>query len=656
MPPTLTACTLDDALAAMQQQWGYPSFRPGQQTIIEAVLDGRDVLGVLPTGGGKSLCYQVPALLSEGIVLVISPLIALMHDQVDNLRERGIEATYLNSTLSYREIEQRWTDVECGRYRLLYMAPERLTTDRFEARAHRLDVSLLAVDEAHCVSEWGHHFRPDYLKIVEARQRLGDPPTLAVTATATPPVRRDVIDLLDLDDPAEVVHGFDRPNLIWSVFETRRKRQKVRDVLNAVPGSGILYASTRRSVEQWAQWLRREGVDAGMYHGGMQSANREAAQTAWVTDKTRVMVATNAFGMGIDKPDVRFVIHVDLPASLEAYYQEAGRGGRDGERAYAVLLFQLPDAETQAALIDASHPSAREVQAVYDAVCNAAQVPVGSDPDAPLVVNPDVVTKITGLSRGAMRTALDLVEREEAWTVLPPHPSYGAIRFLMSASRIRAYADDQPKALTRFVHTLLRTVHADAFSDWWRLNLGILAERTELEDDRLRRGLNYLARRHVLEWRPPGDAVQVKLSYPRTKKLPIDGRRVRNARKRAERRLDAMLRYARSVACRRHFLLTYFGESHSEHCGSCDVCLGRHRPEAVTGADEPVLRTLLQCIADDLPRADWFDGTPPVPRHRVDALLRWLVDEGYLRLDAPLEGRFALTDTGREMVGRGTVE
>ena len=648
MPPSLTAFTLGDARAAMQRQWGYSSFRPGQRTIIEAVLEGRDVLGVLPTGGGKSLCYQVPALLGEGIVLVVSPLIALMHDQVKNLQDRGIEATYLNSTLTYRELEQRWMGVECGRYRLLYMAPERLTTDRFEARASRLNVSLLAVDEAHCVSEWGHHFRPDYLKIAEARERLDHPPTLAVTATATPPVRRDVIDLLDLDDPAEVVHGFDRPNLIWSVFETRRKRQKVSDVLNAVPGSGIVYASTRRSVEQWTQWLRHQGVEACMYHGGLKSADREAAQTAWVNDAARVIVATNAFGMGIDKPDVRFVIHVDLPASLEAYYQEAGRGGRDGERAYAVLLFQPPDAETQAALIDASHPSAHEVQAVYDAVCSVAQVPVGSEPDAPLVVNPDVVTKITDLSRGAMRTALDLVEREGAWTVLPPHPSFGAIRFLMAAHQIRAYAAQQPNALTEFVHTLLRTVHADAFSDWWRLNLSQLAQNTGLSDERLRRGLNYLARRHVLDWRPPGDAIQVELSYPRTSALPVDGRRVRNARKRAERRLDAMLRYARSVACRRHFLLAYFGESHSEHCGRCDVCLGRHRPKAVTGADEAVLRTLLQCIANDVPRADWFDAAPPVPRHRIDALLRWLVEEGYVRLAAPLEGRFALTDIGRD--------
>ena len=636
----------------MQQAWGYAAFLEGQREILQAVLRGHDVLGVLPTGGGKSLCYQVPSMLTDGFVLVVSPLISLMQDQVQGLRDQGIAAAFINSTLSYRQVDQYWTNAEHGKYRVLYMAPERLTTDLFRERAHRLNVSLVAVDEAHCVSEWGHNFRPDYLRIPEARDRLGNPPTLAVTATATPAVRRDIVQLLDLEHPEEVVHGFDRPNLVWSVFETTEKRQKVRDVLEAVPGAGIIYASTRRSVQHWADWLGTQGISAEGYHGGMPSTERESVQRAWINDDTRVIVATNAFGMGIDKPDVRFVIHVDLPSSLEAYYQEAGRAGRDGQRAYAVLLFQPPDTETQHALIDASHPSAAEVREVYDTVCSVGQVPVGSQPDDPLVVDPDVVMKVTGFSYGKIRTALDLIEREGAWTVLPSRSKKAALRFETDARGLRRYATEHESAIVRdFTLTLMRTVHAEAFADWWPLRLYRLVRRTGMDEDRVQSGLDYLQAQQVLRWRPPGVHLHVRLIHPRAQKLPVDGRRVRDARMRAERRLDSMLRYARSVVCRRRLVLLYFGETSPERCGRCDICMGRHRPEVVTGADEPILRQLLRQIDTGASRADWFPEDAPAPSYRIDALLRWLVDKGYIRLEAPLEGRFAVTEAGRKVLG-----
>ncbi len=639
-----TTYTIDEARAAMERYWGYPSFRPGQGEIIEAVLQGHDVLGVLPTGGGKSLCYQVPAVLADGFVLVISPLIALMQDQVAGLRAHGIEAAFINSTLRHHEIDRRWTDAEHGRFDLVYVAPERLTNDLFQARAPRLDVSLVAVDEAHCVSEWGHHFRPDYRHIPEARALLDDPPTVAVTATATPDVRRDVVKLLEVEDPVEVVRGFDRPNIVWSVFRTDHKRGKVRDVVEAVSGTGILYAATRRAVEQWSAWLQREGHAASGYHGGMDAETRTAAQEAWIEGETRIMVATNAFGMGIDKPDVRFVIHVDLPSSLEAYYQEAGRAGRDGATAYAVLLFQPPDADTQEALIEMAHPSASEVRAVYDAVCNAGQVPVGSEPDGPVVVNLEVVVKITGLSRGKVRTAVDLLERQDAWTVLPQRTHYGLIRFARPARTVRSYAASvDNRALGRFVRTLLRTVHADAFADWWRIDLRLVERRTELERQRLLRGLHYLAERDLIDWRPPGSALEIKLAFPRAQKLPVDGRVVQSARQRAETRLRYMLRYARSVTCRRRALLTYFGEASPERCGSCDVCLGRHRIDAITSADEPVLQRILQALHAGRPRSEWHDVADR-PRYRVEQLLAWLVEHGYVESDDPLAGSYSVTD------------
>jgi ATP-dependent DNA helicase RecQ len=642
------APTISDARRVMQERWGYDSFRPGQKDVIEAVLAGEDVLGVLPTGGGKSLCYQVPALLADGFVLVVSPLIALMQDQVEGLRAQGIDATFINSTIPTHEVEQRWTDAEHGRYDLLYLAPERLTTDVFRARAERLDVSLLAVDEAHCVSEWGHNFRPDYLEIPEARALVGEPPTIAVTATATPAVRRDVVRLLDVPEATEVVRGFDRPNIVWSVFRTEKKWTKLKDVVEGVDGTGIVYAATRRGVERWTKRLRNLGVAAAGYHGGMEGADREARQQAWLADEVRIMVATNAFGMGIDKPDVRFVVHADVPSSLEAYYQEAGRAGRDGERAYAVLLFQEPDAATQESLIASSHPTAEEVRAVYDAVCNVGQVPIGSEPDGPIIVDRNAVMKITGFARAKIRTAVELIDRQGAWDRVPQRDHYGLIRFRKGTDAIREYARNlDNRALAAFVRAVLRLVHADAFSEWWRLDLRSATRRVGLSRDRLNRGLAYLEERGFLHWQPPGDALQVELAFPRSGKLPVDDRGVQSARQRAETRLQHMLRYARSVSCRRHFLLTYFGEASAERCGACDVCLDRHEPTVVTPDDEPVLRTILQRMAAGTPRRDWFDD-PPIPRHRIDALVNWLAAEEYVTMEAPLDGRYALTEKGED--------
>jgi len=646
----LSSYTIAEARREMRNRWGHQAFRPGQKAVLTPILEGKSVLGVLPTGGGKSLCYQLPAVLADGFGLVISPLIALMQDQVEALREQGVAATFINSTLPPYEVEKRWTNAEHGQYDLVYMAPERLSSDVFEARADRLDVSLVAVDEAHCVSEWGHHFRPAYLDIAGARAALGDPLTVALTATATPTVRHDILDLLDLPDAAQVVRGFDRPNIVWSVFRAENKWERLRAVVEGVEGTGIVYAATRRAVERWRTRLVNHGVSAAGYHGGLDSEEREDRQQAWIRDEVRVMVATNAFGMGIDKPDVRFVVHVDLPASLESYYQEAGRAGRDGEEAHAVLLFRPPDADTQAALIEASHPTATEIQEVYDAVCSVGQVPVGSEPDGPLVVDLEAVLKTTGFSRTKVRTAVDLIDRQEAWTVLPRRKHYGLLQFDGTAQEVRRYAErGDNRALGAFVRNLLRVVHADAFREWWPVDLRVLVQRTELSRTRVQRGLQYLEERGLLRWQPPGAALRVELAFPRAAKLPVDDRAVQNERSRAKTRLKHMLRYARSLTCRRHALLTYFGEETAAQCGACDVCLGRHDPDAVTPDEEPLLRRILEQAHASIPREEWFDD-PPVPAHRIDELVNWLVTEGFLTLDQPLDGQFRTTEKAEEWV------
>ena len=642
----------EDARRVLRRYWGHSDFRPGQWDIIRTVLEGRDLLAILPTGGGKSVCYQVPALLCEGLTIVISPLIALMQDQVGGLRARGVEAAFINSSLSIREIDQRWTDVEHGKYKLLYLAPERLQSEMFVARAPRLNVSLLAVDEAHCVSEWGHDFRPAYLEIAGGRKTFGDPPTLAVTATATPRVRADISKHLALRNPEVIVRGFDRPNVVWSMFSTENKRKKVLDVLNNVPGSGIVYSATRRGVEEWSDWLRGQKQEVATYHGGLNPSVRELMQDAWLSSEKRVMVATNAFGMGIDKPDVRFVVHVDLPGTLEGYYQEAGRGGRDGKTSYAVLLYHKEDEHTPRALIDDSHPTAKQVRQTYDAACNLAQVAVAELPQESIVLRAEAIAKLTGFSTAKVRTAVELLERQGAWSVLPIRKNFGLIRFTQPADDVRAYAARLTnESLGSFVEELLRIVHAEAFSTWWELDLRMLERRTGLELNRLLKGLDFLRDHQLFDWQLPERSLRIQFLEARSAKIPIDGRKVKAARERAENQLADMIRYARSSGCRRHFLLTYFGEKAAQKCGSCDVCLGRHEPFAVGASDEPILHQILNGVASKKPRENWSlnSGVPP---YRVDQLIAWLMREGYLTSRGPLRNAVELTAKGRRFIHR----
>ncbi|MFQ5569981.1 MAG: ATP-dependent DNA helicase RecQ [Rhodothermales bacterium] len=641
---------MKQALGILRRYWRYPEFRPGQQEAVEAVLAGRDVLAIMPTGGGKSVCYQVPSMLREGLTLVISPLIALMQDQVTQLNARGIPAAFINSTLSARDIDQRWTDAEFGRYRLLYLAPERLQSEVFLARAGRLEVSLLAVDEAHCISEWGHHFRPSYLQIAQVRRMLGNLPTLAVTATATPEVRLDIVEHLALHDPAIIVKGFDRPNLVWSIFRTENKQERVQSVLHSVNGSGILYAATRRNVETWAEKLTRQGETVAIYHGGLSTVAREKAQQDWLEGRVRLVVATNAFGMGIDKPDVRFVLHLDIPASLEAYYQEAGRAGRDGERAFAVLLYAPRDEATQRALIEEGHPDAKSVAQVYDAACNLAQISVGAMPEAPVTLDLDTMVKVTGFSPIRVTTAIELLTRQGTWQALPTRRHHGLIRFLLPGEAIRRYADSlQNKALARFVRVLLRTVHADAFSNWWDIDLRLLERRTRLSRPRLLRGLAFLEGHRLIGWRAPDKALRVQFNEARAQRLPVDDLAVRRARRRAESRWADMLRYAGTVTCRRHFLLAYFGEKSPSRCGNCDICMGRHRAVVILPEDEPLMRHILRQVAGEIPRAQWFEPPPPSEQH-VDGLIDWLMQEGFLRITSALDEAFTVTDKALELM------
>ena len=634
------------AEALLQRHWGYDGFRPGQWEVIAQVLAGRDALIVLPTGGGKSMCYQLPALLFDGLTIVVSPLIALMQDQVDALKKRGIAAACLHSQLASPAIEQIFTDAEFGRYRLLYMAPERFQSELFQARAGRLKVACLAIDEAHCISEWGYDFRPAYLAIPQAYPLLGHPPVVALTATATPDVRRDIAERLELRDPYRTVQGFDRPNIVWSVFSATDKRARVKDVLAGVPGCGVVYAATRRGVEQWSRQIAGMGISVSSYHGGMEARRREAEASAWLGGKTRVMVATNAFGMGIDHPGVRFVVHVDLPATLEGYYQEAGRGGRDGGRAYAVLLYDPADEATQRGIVADSHPEPDFVAAVYAAVCNTHRIATGSQPEAPVPM--DEAALATGLRAGTgrVRAAIEALERQGLWATVPAKRHIAAFRFLQQPQVIReASAKPVNPMVGAVLDHLLRIVHADAFTGWWDLDLRSLERALGAPREEVERQLDGLQERHVVAWQRPDGGRRLQFTIPRPDRLRVDGNAARMARQRAESRLKDMVRYARSEGCRRRFLLAYFGEDAPDRCGQCDHCMGRHGPPSLDLADEALARLLLAHIRDGRLEEALATATPAEAR-KAAAALQMMEEEGLIVSKDPLLGVYALSAAG----------
>jgi len=632
----------DTPLGLLRQYWGHQAFRPGQQEIIEAVLAGRDALALLPTGGGKSVCFQVPALAREGICVVVSPLIALMRDQVENLRKRGIQAEAVYAGLSHQEIDQILDNCVYGRsVKFLYVSPERLLTDLFRARVARMKVSLLAVDEAHCLSQWGYDFRPPYPRIAELRALLPpEVPCIALTATATAQVRQDIVQKLDFRPGYSIfTQSFARPKLSYSVLHTEDKQKRLLEVLRGVgPGkTAIVYARTRRQAEDTATWLVQQKLPAAAYHAGLGPEQRTKAQQAWLTDKVRIVVATNAFGMGIDKPDVRAVVHLDAPATLEAYYQEAGRAGRDGRYAFAVLLHGPPDADTLRRQATLAHPPPDVVRRVYQALANYSRTAVGGG---------ELVAFDFDLGLFAETYRLKAVDAHHALKVLEQQGFVQLTEAVRQPARVQLLSTQQDlyqfqvanEQHDQLIKALLRLYGGELFVGFQAISEGQLARHLRQSTHDVERLLRYLHTAGVLHYQPRRDLPQAMFLTPRydAPQLPLDEKRLRQARQLTEQQTTAVIEYAASTTrCRQQLLLAYFDEPDAPACGVCDVCLARKKAQQAPPDTSTLRAALLALVQAELllPR-DLVARFAPAETAAVTATLRELLGEGLLRYEA----------------------
>ncbi|WP_353548187.1 ATP-dependent DNA helicase RecQ [Sediminibacterium sp. KACHI17] len=567
-------------LSILQHYWKYDQFRPMQEEIIQSVLDGKDTLALLPTGGGKSICFQVPALLMDGLCLVISPLIALMQDQVAHLIEKGIAAATLNSGMSYGEVRSLLQKASRGDYKFLYVSPERIESALFKEYLPVLDINLIAVDEAHCISQWGYDFRPPYLRIAALREELSNVTIIALTASATEKVQEDIIQKLALNHTSVFRQSFERPALSYSSFEAESKMNKLIQILQGVPGSSIVYTNSRKLTKEVCQLLQLQGILADYYHAGLTQDERERKQKAWIQDQTRVMVCTNAFGMGIDKPNVRSVIHYNIPDCLENYYQEAGRAGRDGKKSFAVLLYHLNDIEQLKNLPDKKFPPLTTIQSVYQSLADFFQLPVGTGEGAYFDFDLRQFTENFKLDTTTVINTLKVLEQEGHISFAESIFLPSQVMFVTDKDALYAFETAQPQ-LEGLIKILLRT-YEGIFDNRVSIFESSLAKVMRTEQAVIQQQLKELAAYGIIEYLPKKDSPQIHylLNRAPAKYLHIDHDAYHERKQNYTARVSDMIRYVTDQdSCRSKYIGNYFGDTQLSACGICDHCLAKKKKE-----------------------------------------------------------------------------
>lgn len=618
----------------LREYWGYPDFRGIQRDIIESISQGKDTLGLMPTGGGKSITFQVPALVMPGVCVVITPLIALMKDQVDHLRQKGIQAAAIYSGMSRREIITTLENCIFGGIKLLYVSPERLFSDIFKVKFKHMDVSFVTVDEAHCISQWGYDFRPSYLSIAEIRQLKPDTAILALTATATPKVIDDIQERLGFKQKNVFRMSFERSNLAYIVRETMDKYTELIHILNAVSGSAIVYVRSRKHASDMAQFLTSENISATFYHAGLEPAIKNQRQNSWQQNEVRVIVATNAFGMGIDKPDVRLVLHIDCPDSIEAYFQEAGRAGRDGKKAYAVLLWNKGDRKKLNKRVAENFPEKDYIKEVYEDLAYYYQIGVGSGAGYSFVFEIDKFSRTFKHFPVQTHSALQILERA-GYIHYEMEPEARA-RVMFKLGRNDLYRLDESSKFEDAVITALLRTYGGLFSNYVYIDEGLVAQEAGLTTQQVYVILKNLAQRNIIYFIP-----QRKTPFITYLQDRIDGENVvlskeiyEERKEQYVKRINAMQAYAsNNEVCRSRQLLIYFGEKRHKDCEQCDVCLDHESPEPSNEQTKNAREAILNLLKDGERHHITELHKLNLPNKGLDVALEYLIHEEEINID-----------------------
>ena len=623
---------MTDYRKILKQYWGYDNFRGIQEDIIRSIGEGRDTLGLMPTGGGKSITFQVPALAQEGLCLVITPLIALMKDQVRNLRERGIKATAIYSGMTREEIVIALENCIFGNYKFLYVSPERLDTEIFQIKLRSMHVSLITVDESHCISQWGYDFRPAYLKIADIRQLLPGVPVIALTATATPEVVSDIQQHLQFRQENVFRMSFERKNLAYVVRHTEDKESELLHILQRVDGSGIVYTRNRKKTKEISLFLNRNHITATFYHAGLNDETKDSRQKAWLKGEFRVMVATNAFGMGIDKPDVRVVIHADVPDSPEAYFQEAGRAGRDGMKAYAVLLFCARDKITLKQRVSDTFPEKSYIRKIYEDINFYYQMAMGDGRGCTFAFNIDEFCRNFKHFPVQTDSALKILTRAGYLEYTDEQDNASRIMFTITKEelyRIREQSEDTEKLL----RILLRS-YTGLFTDYAYISEDNLSTRSGLSKQQIYETLLSLSRQHILHYIPAKKTPYIIYTRERqeTERVYLSKEVYEDRKESYVQRINAMIEYAESEnRCRSRMLLRYFGEKNEHNCGQCDVCLQQHQSGLKSGEFEAISQQLQALLKENPLSLQEIKDKIQVPENQLMKVVSYLVSEEIIR-------------------------